>query len=554
MLNRQPQLNVLQLSKKSAALPDAAMKFVVDQPCLVNQELTDQKLRASGQTFPLPSNEMDRLSALYQYNILDTLPEQNYDDLTTIAAQICDTPISLVSLLDSDRQWFKSRYGLDASETPREQAFCAHAILEPEQVMVVENALEDERFSTNPLVTGDPHIRFYAGAPLVNPEGFPLGTICVIDRVPRNLTVKQIDALQALGRQVISQLELRRQTIQLEEEVQLRTEAAQLVTAKNNELKQALEQLQQTQISLIQSEKMSTLGRLVAGIAHEINNPINFISGNINHCRTYITELLRLIDLFRCTYQSTPEIAAKVQEIDLDYLIKDFPDLLNSMQTGAKRIKTVVQLLRTFSRLDEEGIKPADLNANLDATLVLLQNHLKATEKRPKICLITNYDKLPPVNCVINELNQVFMHLLYNAIDALDTGVGEKHVAIAQPTIHITTEIVSHQCVRIRFSDNGPGIPEEIRPYIFEPFFTTKVSNKRMGISVTRLLLSSIRARYIALPNQVKALSLLLRFPLLRTRLNFRVNLTRRQGEERRRDKQWLDFSLSPRPLFSVSN
>lgn len=186
----------------------------------------------------LPPNEGERLAALHHYQVLDTAPESDFDDLTALAAQICETPIALVSLVDAERQWFKSKIGLTVSETSREIAFCTHTILE-DQVLMVPDALRDERFCHNPLVTAAPQIRFYAGAPLITPAGYTIGTLCVIDYVPRDLTTKQIQALQSLGRQVISQLELRSGLRMLAKEVSERKQAEEQIRAQSTLLDQS---------------------------------------------------------------------------------------------------------------------------------------------------------------------------------------------------------------------------------------------------------------------------------------------------------------------------
>jgi signal transduction histidine kinase len=165
---------------------------------------------------PLPACESQRLAALHAYQVLDSAPEQAFDDLTLLAAQICGTPIALVSLVDTARQWFKSSHGLGASETPRRVAFCSHSILAPDDVFIVQDARRDLRFSDNPIVTGDPHVIFYAGAPLVTPGGMPIGTVCAIDHEPRRLRPEQVESLRILARQVVTQLELRRACLELQ--------------------------------------------------------------------------------------------------------------------------------------------------------------------------------------------------------------------------------------------------------------------------------------------------------------------------------------------------
>lgn len=179
----------------------------------------------SPSSYPLPEQEADRLRTLRSYKILDTKPEERFDELTQLAAIICGAPISLITLIDGDRQWFKSKVGLELAETPRAHAFCTHAIMQP-QMFEVEDATKDQRFANNPLVTGDPHIRFYAGSPLATSDGHLLGTMCVLDREPRTLSAQQKTALEILGRQVIANMELRSNLRELEAALAARDAAA----------------------------------------------------------------------------------------------------------------------------------------------------------------------------------------------------------------------------------------------------------------------------------------------------------------------------------------
>jgi signal transduction histidine kinase len=416
---------------------------------------------------PLPTNEQQRLAKLLSYDILDTDAEHGYDDLTELAAYICGTPISLVSLVDQERQWFKSKVGIDATETHRDHAFCAHAILQ-DDVFEVPNATQDHRFADNPLVQHEPDIRFYAGAPLISSDGYAVGTLCVIDREPRQLSQAQRDALQVLGRQVVNQLELRLKVKELRAEVRERTEVEQ--------------QLRATQAQMIQQEKLSSLGQLVGGVAHEINNPVTFIHGNIGHVQSYCEDLLTLVAHYQADYpEPSAAIADLYEDIDLDYLKADLPDLFVSMKNGVNRIKHIVKALQTFSSADRVGVKPVNIQDNLESVLMLVAQSLQAQN----ITVEREYSPLPKVEIDPGEFNQALMNIVMNAIDAFD-GV-EQHDRI----LRITTAAHDDR-VQIAIADNGKGMTPAVQAKIFDPFFSTKAigSGSGMGLSMSHTIIT----------------------------------------------------------------
>ncbi|MBD1911466.1 MULTISPECIES: ATP-binding protein [unclassified Leptolyngbya] len=317
-----------------------------------------------------------------------------------------------------------------------------------------------------------------------------LGAIaCSHCREPRHWSQPEVELLYAVTNQLaiaIDQAELYAQT----------RAAAFAAQAQAQQLNQTLQELRQTQAKMIQNEKMSSLGQLVAGIAHEINNPVGFVSGNLSYADTYFKDLVGLLNLYQKHYpEPNPEIQTYIKNIDLEFLLDDYASLLNSMKIGTERISKIVLSLRNFSRLDEAEVKAVDLHHGIDSTLLILQNRLKAHATSSAIEVVKNYGELPLIDCYASQLNQVFLNLLSNAIDALQDRSEPR-------TITITTSVRSacsmnesetkasdsrtdEPWVVVRIQDNGHGMAEDVRQKVFDPFFTTKPVGQGTGLGLS---------------------------------------------------------------------
>lgn len=341
----------------------------------------------------------------------------------------------------------------------------------------------------------------------------PVIFISALDEV-----IDKVKAFEVGGVDYITKpFELQEMLVRVKNHLTLYWQKKQL-TEQKKQLELTLGELQRTQAQLIQAEKMSSLGRMVAGVAHELNNPVSFIYGNIDLARSYFQNLLRLVKTYQHTCSPTPpELQELASEIELDFLVEDWSKLMDSMQVGAERIRQIVLSLKNFARLDEKELKLVDIHEGIDSALLLLQHQLKSvgvngverdSVLRPEIQVIKNYGQLPKVTCYASQLNQVFMNLLSNAIDALedvhsswftvhDSSCLEPSSKAqpsmnneSLPTLVICTEfrpgkVLNYSTVIIRIADNGIGINENLQKRIFDPFFTTKPVGSGMGLGLS---------------------------------------------------------------------
>ena len=566
----------------------------------------------------IPANEQERLQALRGYEILDTAPAQEFDDLVLLASRICGTPIAMISLVDENRQWFKSKVGTKVIETSRDIAFCAHGILQAD-VFVVEDATQDERFADNPLVTGGSRVRFYAGAPLLAKGGEALGMLCVNDHIPRAITDEQKQSLQALSRQVVAQLELRRNVRQLQQTIidreladaelaverslmcalmenthdhiyfkdtesrfirssnsvaslfgvqnvtqligerdsdfitqehtvgflkdeqeiirtgkpvldkvekvigkqgevkwaltskmPLRNKAGEIVgtfgiskditaiKATQDELVRVQQQLvaeiaerkkseherQMLEVELTQSHKLEAIGQLAAGIAHEINTPIQYVGDNTRFFKEsfeIITKLLSNHEELVTALENaalTPDFLAGARaalaNADLPYINQQVPTAINETIEGIERISRIVKAMKEFSHPGGREKTLGDLNKAIESTVTVARNEWKYVAD-----VVLELDlKLPKVPCFLGEFNQSVLNLLINAAHAIGDVLKKQPGGKGLITVSTRRE---GEFVEVSVSDTGTGIPESARPHIFEPFFTTKEVGKGTG-------------------------------------------------------------------------
>jgi signal transduction histidine kinase len=452
--------------------------------------------------FKLAATEVRQLLQVDRVGIFRFYPESGYDEGEFVSESVLHSYDSVLNIRVHDH-CFGDRYAAHYTKG---------------QIQAVSDILNAGLSDCHIAVLSQFQVRANLTIPLRRGEAL-WGLLCIHQcSAPREWQTTEIDFVKQIAVQLdvaLYQAELLSQTQQ-----------------KTQQLERSLEELKQLQLHLVQTEKMSALGQLVAGIAHEINNPVNFIYGNINYVDTYTRDLLELLQLYE-QYDSSAsiEVQEKLEGMDLDFLAEDLPKLLRSMKIGSERIREIVLSLRNFSRLDQAEVKEVNIHDGLDSTLRILQHRLKPTSLRFGIEVIKNYGALPLVDCLAGQLNQVFMNLLANAIDALQEFYESLPLDAPlqeQGKIIITTQAIASTWVHISIQDNGSGIPVEIQNKLFDPFFTTKPVGKGtgLGLSISYQVIERHGGTLEYLPSPDRGAKFLIKIPIQQGHFGSKNSLT----------------------------